>query len=219
MKRKRIWEIGGFFAGGLLIVFGVVAIFMGVNGYNTTRDAIKGEGITFGTADDPAVAKYAEQWAGEQVTTGDQARAFAKIMREHTLESTGGLTYAEMGRYQSAAKPDDPAGTSDEAAALKDANGQPVANGARDIWVTETALTTALNVSYMAERLSVFGLVVGIAGCLGKHADKGERQGRRKRRYLDLFQKVEEAQAAGWAIDRTRLRTSHEHEFHRPPEF
>jgi hypothetical protein len=29
--------------------------------------------------------------------------------------------------------------------------------------VTETALTTALNMSYMAERLSVFGLVVGIA--------------------------------------------------------
>ena len=163
MKRKRIWEIGGFAAGVVLILFGVVAIIMGVNGYNTTRDAIKGEGIAFGTADDPAVAKYAEQWAGEQVTTGDQARAFAKIMREHTLDSTGGLTYAEMGRYQSAAKPDDPAGTSDEAAALKDANGQPVANGARDIWVTETALTTALNVSYMAERLSVFGLVVGIA--------------------------------------------------------
>ena len=141
MKRKRMWEIGGFAAGIVLILFGVVALIMGVSGYNTTRDAIKGEGITFGTADDPAVAKYAEQWAGEQVTTGDQARAFAKIMREHTLESTGGLTYAEMGRYQSAAKPDDPAGTSDEAAALKDANGQPVANGARDIWVTETALT------------------------------------------------------------------------------
>jgi hypothetical protein len=146
----------------LLIVFGVVAIFMGVNGYNTTRDAIKGEGITFGSADDPAVAKYADQWAGEQVATGDQARAFAKIMREHTLESTGGLTYAEMGRFQSAAKPDDPAGTNDEAAAAQ-ADGQPVANGARNIWVTETALTTALNMSYMAERLSVFGLVVGIA--------------------------------------------------------
>ena len=29
--------------------------------------------------------------------------------------------------------------------------------------MTETALTTALNVSYMAERLAVFGLVVGIA--------------------------------------------------------
>ena len=163
MRRRRIWEIGGFLAGGLLILFGVVAIVMGVNGYNTTRDSIKAEGITFGSADDPAVAKHAEQWAGEQVTTGDQARAFAKVMREHTLESTGGLTYAEMGRFQSAAKPDDPAGTNDEEAALKDDSGQPVSNGARNIWVTETALTTALNMSYMAERLSVFGLVVGIA--------------------------------------------------------
>ena len=163
MKRKRIWEIGGFVAGGVLILFGVVAIIMGANGYNTTRDAIKQEGIVFGSADDPAVAKHAEQWAGEQVTTGDQARAFAKVMREHTLESTSGLTYADMGRFQSAAKPDDPAGTNDEAAAAKDESGQPIANGARNIWVTETALTTALNVSYMAERLSVFGLVVGIA--------------------------------------------------------
>jgi uncharacterized membrane protein YidH (DUF202 family) len=163
MKGRKVWEIGGFVAGAVLIVFGVVAIFLGVSGFTTTRDAIKAEGITFGSADDPAVAKYAEQWAGEQVTTGDQARAFAKIMREHTLESTNGLTYAEMGRFQSAANPDDPAGTSDEEAAAKDESGQPVSNGARNIWVTETALTTALNVSYMAERLSVFGLVVGIA--------------------------------------------------------
>src|SRR5215510_8941300 len=163
MKRKRIWEIGGFAAGIVLILFGAVALIMGVTGYNTTRDAIKAEGITFGSVDDPAVAKYAEQWAGEQVTTGDQARAFAKVMREHTLESTGGLTYAEMGRFQSAAKPADPAGTSDEAAALKDESGQPVANGTRNIWVTETALTTALNVSYMAEQLSIFGLVMGVA--------------------------------------------------------
>ena len=59
MKRRKYWEIGGFLAGGLLIVFGVVAIFMGVNGYNTTRTALKDEGITFGTTDDPAVAKYA----------------------------------------------------------------------------------------------------------------------------------------------------------------
>ena len=163
MTRRKIWEIGGFVAGGILIVFGVVAIFLGVSGYATTRDAIRDEGITFGTADDPAVAKHADQWAGQQVETGEQARAFAKVMREHTLESTGGLTYAEMGRFQSAAKPDDPAGTSDEAAAAKDESGQPVANGARNIWVTETALTTALNVSYMAEQLSIFGLVVGIA--------------------------------------------------------
>jgi|RhiMetdeSRZDD1v2_1073273.scaffolds.fasta_scaffold1049822_1 hypothetical protein len=163
MKGRRIWEIGGFIAGGVLILFGIAAIALGVNGYTTTRDAIKDEGITFGSADDPAVAKHASQWADEQVKTGDQARAFANIMREHTLESTGGLTYADMGRFQSAANPGDPKGTSDEAAAAKDDSGRPVSNSARNLWVTETALTTALNMSYMAERLSVFGLVVGVA--------------------------------------------------------
>ena len=163
MKGRRTWEIGGFVAGAVLIVFGAVAIFLGATGFTTTRDAIKDEGITFGSADDPAVAKYADQWADQQVTTGDRARAFAKIMREHTLASTGGLTYAQMGRFQSAAKPDDPAGTSDEAAAAKDDSGQPISNGARNIWVTETALTTALNMSYMAEQLSIFGIVVGVA--------------------------------------------------------
>jgi hypothetical protein len=158
-----MWEIGGFIAGGLLIVFGVAAIYMGVTGFNTTRDAIQDENIVFGTADDPAVAEHAEQWAGEQVTNGDQARAFALVMREHALEGTGGLTYAEMGRFVSAENPDDPAGTSDEEAALKDEEGNPVSNSARNTWVTATALTTALNVSYMAERLAVFGIVVGVA--------------------------------------------------------
>jgi hypothetical protein len=68
-----------------------------------------------------------------------------------------------MGRFQSAANPDDPAGTSDEAAAAKDEEGQPISNGARNTWITETALATALNVSYMAQQISIFGIVVGIA--------------------------------------------------------
>lgn len=163
MKGKRFWEIGGFLAGGVLVVFGVVAIALGLNGFVTVRDSIEREMITFGSADDPAVAKHAEQWAGEQVKTGDQARAFANIIREHALEGTGGLTYAQMGRFASAENPDDPAGTSDEEAALKDEEGQPVSNTARNTWVTATALTTALNTAFMAERLAVFGLVVGIA--------------------------------------------------------
>ena len=82
-------------------------------------------------------------------------------MRIHALEASGGLTYAEMGRFVSAANPDDPAGTSDEAAAAKDENGQPVSNGARNIWVTETALTTALNTSFFAERVGIFTLAIG----------------------------------------------------------
>jgi len=163
MSARRILEWGGLAAGITLIAFGIGALYMGIDGRNTVRDSIKQEQISFGDATDPAVAEHAKQWAGEQVTTGDQARAFALVMREHTLSSTDGLTYAQMGRYQSAANPQDPKGTSDEAAAAKDEAGTPIANGAREIWVTETGLTTALNMSYMAEQLSVFGIVVGVA--------------------------------------------------------
>jgi hypothetical protein len=50
-----------------------------------------------------------------------------------------------------------------EAAAAKDESGKPIANGARNTWVTETALATALNVSYMAEQIGLLSVVVGIA--------------------------------------------------------
>ena len=53
---------------------------------------------------------------------------------------------------------------SDESKAAKDPKtGQPVANEARNLWVTETALTTALNVAYFGERVGVFGIMMGIA--------------------------------------------------------
>jgi hypothetical protein len=146
-----------------LIVFGIAVIALGIWGISYTRDSLQEEGIVFGPASDPAVAEHAEEWADEPVETGRQALAFAEVMREHTLESTDGLTYAQMGRYQSDDDPSGPAGTNDEAAAAKDENGQPISNGARNIWVTETALTTALNMSFMAEMLSVFSIVVGIA--------------------------------------------------------
>jgi hypothetical protein len=160
---RKIFEIGGVIAGVVLIAFGIGAIYMGIDGRATVRDSLKQEQIVFGTADDPAVAKHASQWADEQLTTGDQARAFALIMREHALEAGGGLTYAQMGRFVSAKDPSNPAGTNDDAAALKDEKGAPVANQARNTWVTQTALSTALNMSFMAEQLALFGIVVGVA--------------------------------------------------------
>lgn len=166
MKGRRTLEIGGFLSGAILIAFGVAAIYMGVDGRNTVRDSLKQEQIFFGSVEDPAVATYAESWAGEQVLTGEQARAFAQIMRYHTINAEWNeenLTYAQMGRFLAADDPGSPKGTSDEEAALKDENGNPVSNNFRNQWVTQTALGTALNVSYMAEQLSIFGLVVGVA--------------------------------------------------------
>jgi hypothetical protein len=181
---RRVLEWGGFAAGAVLIVFGVVAIVMGFNGRSTVSDSLKQEKIV-GTADMTPAAIKAEaakaglnvnaidmptvSVAGKVINGGDRARAFASYMRIHALEATGGYTYAQMGRFQ--AKPDAPkaqlavgGGTDNpQWAAMDTATKQPVANGARNVWVTETALSTALNTSYMADKLGLFGIVVGVA--------------------------------------------------------
>jgi hypothetical protein len=54
-------------------------------------------------------------------------------------------------------------GTNEESKALKGPSGKPLENPARNVWVQETALATALNTSYMADEISLFGIVVGIA--------------------------------------------------------
>src|SRR2546421_408650 len=63
-----------------------------------------------------------------------------------------------MPRYATA----DGKGTSDETKALQ-SDGRPVENAARGIWTQETAFTTALNASYMASQMAIFGIAVGIA--------------------------------------------------------
>ncbi len=163
MADPKFLRIGGYISGAVLILFGIAVFALGIWGFAFTRDHIEREQIVFGPIEDPAVAEHAEQWAGEPVDTGRKALAQAEIMREHTLSNTGGLTYAEMGQYQSAEDPSDPAGTNDEAEAAKDENGEPISNGARNIWVTETALATALDMGFMSEMLSIFSMIVGIA--------------------------------------------------------
>ena len=180
---RKVFEIGGMVAAAILIAFGVVTIVMGVNGHSTVQNSLKQEKIV-GSPDMTPTAIKAEakkaglpstisfpttSVAGKAIDTGAKARAFAGYMRIHALEASGGLTYAEMGRFM--AKPGTPTqftdgngATSAEKYALIDSQSkQPVENGARNLWVTETALTTALNTSYMAEQLSLFGLVVGVA--------------------------------------------------------
>lgn len=149
--RRKLFEYGGIAASVILIVFGAGSIALGAWGINEVRDNLARERIV-GTPDSSI--------PGQKVDTGSEAKAFASVMRKHALEATDGRTYAEMGRFIDAQGNE----TNDEEAAAKDPKtGQPVANAARNIWVTETALSTALNMAYLGERVSVFGVVMGVA--------------------------------------------------------
>lgn len=169
---KKIFEFGGVAAGVVLVAFGIAAIFLGVQGKNTVVSSLKEQQIV-GTSDMTPKGIAAEakaaglpstiklptcSVAGETVNNGTRARCFADYMRIHAYEASGGVPYAQMPRYATA----DGKGTNDATKALQ-SNGQPVDNVTRNVWVTETALSTALNVSYMADQLGNFGIVVGIA--------------------------------------------------------
>jgi hypothetical protein len=150
---SKLFQYGGIAASIVLIAFGAGSLLMGFSGKAEVRDNLKREQIV-GTPD------MAKSVANKQVLTGAQAKAFAKGMRRHTLEATGGQTYAQMGRFLDAGgKP-----TNDEkAAAIDPKTKKPVENGLRNLWVTETALTTALNTSFFAESVATFAIVMGFA--------------------------------------------------------
>ena len=136
MERAKWLRLGGYAAGVVLIIFGIGTIAIGIAGKNTVEDELSQEKIVGSPDMSPeGIAPGIEEAkltvdapscdvAEEPIDTGSEARCFAQYMRIHALESSAGLTYAEMGRFVSADDPTNPAGTSDEAAALKDESGQ-----------------------------------------------------------------------------------------------
>ncbi len=176
MTQKRIFEFGGYVAAAVLIAFGIASLVMGVNGRNEVRTDVKREFVV-GTPDMNKTAILAEakqahlpadviaelptcNVANKEITNGTRAKCFASYMRVHTLESTGGKTYAQMGRYLLPNGKD----TNDATKAARDPKtGQPVENSARNLWVTYLAIGTSLNTAFFAEQVSLFSIVIGIA--------------------------------------------------------
>jgi hypothetical protein len=155
---RQLFAYGGIAASIILVAFGIGAIVIGIDGRNEVRDAIAEQNIT--ATPDAGEITNGKLEPGQAIKTGAEAKAFADVIEHHALESTEGQRYSEMGRFLT------PEGeqTSDEAAAAKDPEtGRPVENGLRNLWVTETALTTALNTSYFAEQVANFSIVMGTA--------------------------------------------------------
>ena len=171
MGTSRLRSAVALATAAVLVGFGIASIYKGVDGRSTVNDSLKQErvkgepfmspegivarakalGFTDFKAPDCSVANKA-------ITDGTSARCFAQYMRIDALVATGGKTYADMPSFVSK----DGKLTDDYGKAKLFPNGQPVPNPARGVWVTETALTTALNASYMADQVSLFGIAVGI---------------------------------------------------------
>ena len=114
-----------------------------------------------------------EQLAAQAITTPEDASipnapvtgiatalSMADIIQRHAAESSGGLTYAQMGRF--AVSSGDAAGTNNADEAVKDASGKPVANQARNTQLTAASLVTSLSLSAMAIGASYGAIALGV---------------------------------------------------------
>jgi hypothetical protein len=163
----KLASAGGVVASLILIALGIGSIVVGLSGRDEVRDTLAQENIVGSPDMDPEVVEINSGTetpdctvADEEVDTGDEAKCFADYMRVHTLESTDGQTYAEMPRFLD----ENGEPTEEEGEAATDPeSGEPLSNPERELWVTETALATALNTSFFAEQVATFGVVVGVA--------------------------------------------------------
>lgn len=139
---KKIFGVSSFLAiaaGTVLVAGGIWGIVFTYN--NVAREAI----VT------PADASIPNTPVRGPWTLKSQA----DIIRHHVLESTGGKTYSQM--PQKVQKLDQ------NGSPVLDEKGQPVmvSNDARNIWVTATTLTTALNFAIITYVFSGLITVLG----------------------------------------------------------
>lgn len=136
------------FSSILAILVGIIMVIGGSWAVMFTYENVAREKIT--TPQDASIPNTAVR---DPLTL----KAQADVIRKHTLKATNDKTYAEM--PQQVAKVDA------SGSAVLDKDGKPVMvpNAARNIWVTATTLTTALNlgiITYLFSGLVIlFGLV------------------------------------------------------------
>lgn len=140
---KKIYGWSSLFA----FIVGVILTAGGIWGMIFTQDNVTREKII--TPPDASIP-------GKLVNGPLTLKAQADVIRMHTLKSTGGKTYAEMPRQvQKLDENGNP---------VLDAQGNPVivVNDAREIWITATALTTALHLGIMTYMFSGFVVLLGL---------------------------------------------------------
>ncbi|HEY4715020.1 MAG TPA: hypothetical protein VIH31_00735 [Candidatus Paceibacterota bacterium] len=140
---KRLLSISSVLA----IVVGVVLVAGGIWGlYFTYKNVVQEKIVT------PEDASISNQPVRGPFTL----KAQANIIRKHTLTSTGGKTFAEMPRQIEKLDAD--------GKPILGADGKPVmmANTARDMWITATTLTTALNLGILSFAFSGLAILLGL---------------------------------------------------------
>lgn len=116
MRRRTLDALlttGGVIVAAVLLVVGGLMTWATTFVDNEVHSQLSAQHITFPATgseqlNDPKVKPYLSEYAGQQLTTGAQAKAYADhFIKVHLDEATGGKTYSELSAA-SRANPDDP---------------------------------------------------------------------------------------------------------------
>ena len=150
---KKLFPLALMLLGIVFLGAGVYTVTRGLDAKDQVREELIAQDIT--TPEDASIPNA-------RVDDVATARSMADIIRHHAEESTGGLTYSEMGRFM--VEGGDPAGTDDPAEAVVGADGKPVANPLRNTAFQASSLRTSLYTSVMAFEVS--NLVLGLGALI-----------------------------------------------------
>ena len=114
MRRKTfdaLMATGGLVLAAVLLIAGIMLTWANTFVEDQVTSQLTAQKIFFppvGEAiEDPRIKPYLEKYAGQQLTDGDQAEAYANhFIRVHLDDATGGRTYAELSTA-SRANPED----------------------------------------------------------------------------------------------------------------
>jgi hypothetical protein len=151
MNSLKLFPRVVMFIGIAFVIAGLVAAGAGLYTQSFVTDQLVAQNIT--TPDDATIPNAL-------VRDIPTALSMANIIQHHAADSSGGLTYAQMGRF--AVESGDPAGTSNRDEALLDGNGNPVPNQARNTQLTAAGLVTSLSLSAMAIGLAYGATALGL---------------------------------------------------------
>jgi hypothetical protein len=149
LARHWFW-VAPVVVGLVFVVAGLYMLSEGNEAKDEVQDALVSENII--TSEDAAIPNVV-------VDDADTAKAQSDVIKQHTLELTGGETYSTIDRYV-AADGESTTNNRDEALLVE---GNPVPNPVRNTAFQSAALRTSLNLAVMGFKVSELVMGMGVA--------------------------------------------------------